>query len=356
MSSMRRIALVGLGAAARHIHLPAYRSLAGARVVAGCDAVAPSGRVDFPVYSSLQELLAREAIDVAVIATPTESHHALTRTCLEHKVHVLCEKPFADTVAQATELVRLADAHGVRLAVNNEFRFMRCHAAAQSLIGQAPFGELRFVHMHQTFRTSAQSEAGWRGDDPERTNKEFGTHVFDLCRFFFGTEPVALYAHMPRPDGGRGPDLLNLVDLEFPHDRWARITLDRLTRGRHRYLDIRLDGTHATIETELGGHLALGAGVHASTRRPYIDFDLSLGARAYLFDGERKRKLASDPLDLFAAATRALMQAFLAALDNGHPPPCSGRDNLRTFALMRAAYDASRAPGRFDLGFLRDLP
>jgi len=353
---MRRIALVGLGAAARHIHLPAYRSLAGARVVAGCDNDPRGERYDFPVYRSLSELLAREAVDIAVIATPTASHHALTRQCLEHKLHVLCEKPFADTVEQAIELVRLADAQGVSLAVNNEFRFMRSHAAAQRLIGQPEFGELRFVHMHQTFRTSASSEAGWRGDDPERTCKEFGTHVFDLCRFFFGSEPVSLYAHMPRPGDGGGPDLLNLIDLEFPQDRWARITLDRLTRGRHRYLDIRLDGTRATIETELGGHMALAIGVHASTRRPFVDCDLSMGARAHLFDGERKRKLAADPLDLFAAATRALMQAFLDALDHEQPPPCSGRDNLRTFALMRAAYDAAQTRSRLDLAFLRDLP
>src|SRR5215471_14824309 len=89
-SSMRRIALVGLGAAARHIHLPAYRSLAGARVVAGCDNDPRGERYDFPVYRSLSELLAGEAVDIAVIATPTASHHALTRQCLEHKLHVLC--------------------------------------------------------------------------------------------------------------------------------------------------------------------------------------------------------------------------------------------------------------------------
>src|SRR5262245_59701936 len=98
MGSVRRVALVGLGAAARHIPLPAYRSLAGARVVAGCDGAAPAERFDFPVYRSLSELLARETVDIAVIATPTVSHHALARQCLEHKLHVLCEKPFADTV------------------------------------------------------------------------------------------------------------------------------------------------------------------------------------------------------------------------------------------------------------------
>lgn len=352
---MRRIVIVGLGAATRHIHVPAYRSLPGASVVAGCDPAARAADFPFPIYDDLDRMLDRAAADIAVIATPTESHFALAAACIERGLHVLCEKPFTQTVDEAVRLVDMASRKGVRIAVNNEFRFMRCHAAARAMIGTAEFGELLFVQMNQTFRASAATEAGWRGDDPERTCKEFGTHVFDLCRYFFDAEPVALHAHMPRPGGGRGPDMLNLIDLQFPGDRWARITLDRLSRGRHRYLDVRLDGTAGTVETELGGHAALGVGVHASSRRPYLDVDLSMGGRTFLFVGERKRKLAADPLALFATATRVLMAGFLRALDDGTAPPCEGRDNVRTLALMRAAYEAAAGTGRIDLGFLQGL-
>jgi predicted dehydrogenase len=352
---MKRIALVGLGAAARHIHLPAYHKLAGARVVAGCDVHPPAGRLAFPVFDSLTAMLDAQAADIVVIATPPQTHVELAALCLERGLHVLCEKPFTPTVEEGVRLVRLADAKGVRIVVNNEFRFMRCHAAARAMVGQPKFGELLFVQMNQTFRTSAHTEAGWRGEDTERTCKEFGTHVFDLARFFFGAEPERLFARMPRPGRGGGPDLLNLFDLQFPGDRWARITLDRLTRGRHRYLDVRLDGTHGVVETELGGHLALGLGVHASSRRPYLDFDLSPGGRAFLFEGERKTKLATDPLGLFAAATRELMRRFMQSLDDGSAPPCEGRDNVRTLALMRGAYSAAVGSGELDLAFLRDL-
>lgn len=353
---MRRIGLVGLGAAAHHIHIPACKGLVGATLAAGCDPAPRGERLGFPVYESLPQMLQREQLDLVIIATPTESHFELARLCLEAGRHVLCEKPFTTTIDEAVRLVLLARERGLRIAVNNEFRFMRCHAAARALVGSARFGELLFVQMNQTFRTSAQTEAGWRGEDPERTCKEFGTHVFDLARFFFGCEPEELYAHMPRPAKGTGPDMLNLIDLRFPGDRWARITLDRLTRGRHRYLDVRLDGTVATVETELGGHVSIALGLHATSRRPYLDADISMGGRAYAVEGERRRKLAADPLALFAHATRALLQAFVSALDQGRAPPCEGRDNLRTFALMRAAYEAAGASGRVDLGFLAELP
>ena len=150
--------------------------------------------------------------------------------------------------------------------------------------------------------------------------------------------------------------MLNLIDLEFAHDRWARITLNRVTRGPHRYLDIRLDGAAGSVVTELGGHASVEAGLDARSRRPYLRADISPGARAILYQGERRHKLASDSLGLFADATRRLMQAFLAALASGARPPCDGSDNLRSFAIMRAAYDSAHLDRDVDLGFLGALP
>lgn len=351
---MKRIALIGLGAAARQIHVPACAGLPGARIVAGCDPAAVAGAWPFPVYDALDLLFGRHDCDIAIVATPPESHATIVAACLERGWHVLCEKPFAPTLGEALALVRLADARRRKLAVNNEFRFMRCHAAARAQIGTQAFGELLFVQVDQTFRMSPGSEADWRAADRERTCKEFGTHVFDLCRFFYGAEPTRLYARMPGA-AARG-DLLDLIDLRFPGDRWARITLDRLTRGRHRYLDIRLDGSAGSVETHLGGRLAMGVGVQAATRRPYIDAELSLGGRAYLYHGERRHRLAADPLALFAGATRELLRQFIAAIDADARPPCDGRDNLRTLALMRAAYEAAAGSGEADLAFLDDLP
>ena len=120
-----------------------------------------------------------------------------------------------------------------------------------------------------------------------------------------------------------GPDMLNLVDLDFGDGRFARITLDRLTKGRHRYLECRLDGTEATIETELGGALELQFGVRAATRRPFFNGDFSAGGRAFLWRGENRRKLASDGFNLFADATRKLLRAFLLSIRDETVPPCS---------------------------------
>jgi len=346
---MIRIALVGLGAASRTIHLPALRRIPRLVLVGGVDPD-PRDCAGLARFPDVATLLREARPDIVVVATPPATHFPLARQLLESGCHVFLEKPLSSTLEEGAALVRAARDSGRHLVVNNEFRYMNCHAAARAQIGREGFGELRFVHMHQTFRVSAASETGWRGVAPERTCAEFGIHALDLCRYFFAADPSALQARMGSATGSAGPDMLNLIDVAFPDGRMARITLDRLTRGRHRYLDCTLDGTQGTVETELGGAVELHLGVRAGTRRPYVEFDVSAGGRAFLFAGERRRKIAADPLDLFAAATRVLMNAFLDALESGREPPCSAADNFRSFALMRAAYDSAREGREITMG------
>ena len=219
---------------------------------------------------------------------------------------------------------------------------MNIHQAAKQLIGSPRFGNLLFLTAHQTFYTDSKTEMGWRSSETQRTGKEFATHVLDLCRFFFDEEPVSILSRMPKPNRPDGPDYLNLIQLEFSGDRVAHIILDRLCRGRHRFLDIRLDGTAGCVETHLGGGIELSAGVRGGTRKPFLRTDISMGGWARLYHGESFQKVASDPIDIFAAATRRLLNDFIVALDKGSTPPCHASDNCRTLALMIAAYESSR--------------
>jgi len=341
-----RIAIAGLGASARQIHLPAYNSLPALEVVGGCDPLARAADFPFPVFASVSEMLEKTRPDILAVVTPPDSHFDLVSRGLQAGCHVFCEKPFMNTLEEAEAVIALAGRSGRQVVVNNQYRFMRIHRAAKTKIGSSEFGDLLFVSMHQTFVVTAETEAGWRGQDPQRTAKEFGTHALDLCRYFFGENPTSVSARMPRAGRPDGPDHLDLIQLEFSRDRIAHITLDRLSRGRHRYLDIRLDGEAGSIETSLGGRLEASVGIRPATRRPFLALDIAMGGRARLFFGERFEVLAREPLNLFAAATGELMRAFLAALERGETPPCNAADNRYTLALMLGAYesDAKRVP------------
>lgn len=337
---LRRIALAGLGRAAREIHLPAYAGIPGLAVVGGFDPAAVGSEFPFPLFSSAEEMLGRTRPDLLAVLTPPSSHFALTCLGLRAGCHVLCEKPFMPTLEEALQVCEQSRASRRWVVVNNQYRFMNIHAEAKKRIGAPEFGNLLFVEAHQTFHTSEATEAGWRGAEPRRTCQEFGTHVLDLCRFLFGEDPLAVTARMPRPSRPGGPDYLDLVRLDFSGDRSAQVTLDRLSRGPHRYLALRLDGSAGLLETRIGGRLELRAGVRGKTWAPYVEGDFAPGGCARLYHGEGYRTIARDPLNLFANATRRLVLALLEALDKGGVPPCHAEDNRRTLALMLAAYES----------------
>ena len=347
MTDALGIAVVGLGSAARRIHLPAIAKTPGLRVIGGVDPVEEPASFAFPVHRSLTELLATSRPDIVAIVTPPDSHYALVREALAAGAHVFCEKPFVLTLDEGHAVVQAARAADRHVVVNNEFRFMNVHEAAHRQIGTETFGDLLFVSMHQTFFVTEETEKGWRGEAKQRTCFEFGTHALDLCRFFFGEEPRAISARMPKPGRPGGADYLNLIQLEFSGDRVAHITLDRLSRGPHRYLDIRLDGSKSCIETRLGGKAEVSFGLRSGSKRPFARLDLAASASADLYQGERRRRLATDPSDLFAHSTAKLLREMLRAIRNGEKPPCSAEDNLNTLALMLAAYRSSEAGGTF---------
>jgi D-apiose dehydrogenase len=311
-------------------------------VVGGCDRAAPGRRFPFPIFDSPDQMLTELRPDIVTIATPPDSHFELTRVALRAGCHVFCEKPFVSNLAEADEIIALSQTVGRTVVVNNQFRFIRTHAIARDWIGKRGFGELRFLQAQQTFIVNAATEAGWRGADPQRTCKDFGIHVLDLCRFFFGEDPWAITARMPRPGGRGGADYLNLIVLEFSGDRVAQIVLDRLCRGRNAYLDLRLDGSQATIETSIGGRIELRLGAGGSPRQCYAHFDLVIGGHADLIREGRSRRLATAPRNVFAHGTALLMQAMIDALSRGVAPPCCAEDNIRTLALMLAAYESAQ--------------
>ena len=314
----------------------------------GVDPAGPPPGFRAPLFESLEALVEGAQPDWLAILTPPSSHADLVHRGLRAGCHVFCEKPLTPDLPTAKTLIDLALSSDRHLVVNQEFRFMEQHQAAHRALGGKDLGDLLFLEARQTFFTDEGTESGWRGQEERRTCQEFGIHVLDLCRFFFGEEPEKIYARMPRPRGG--PDLLNLIQLDFPGERSAQIVLDRLSRGRHDYLDLRLDGTRGVVETHLGGRVEVRGGLRGGSRRPFLELDVAGGGRARLYQGERFRTLGRDPLSLFATATQRLLEAVFEALRQGKEPPCLAADHLRSLALVEAAYESDRLglPLHFD--------
>ncbi|MCZ6766805.1 MAG: Gfo/Idh/MocA family oxidoreductase [bacterium] len=352
---MIRIAIIGLGAAARNIHLPAYSKLRGkVRVVAGCDPdegarASQSAKWGLPeVYEDPRAMIESTKPDVVSICTPPHLHHEQSSMALGYGCHVFCEKPLADDLQEVDDLIAKAEAADRLLVVNSEFPFMNIHASAKKLIGSPRFGRLLFLHASQTFRPTEATEAGWRQEMSRRLGLEFGVHVLDLVRFFFGEDPVRIFAHMPRGSTKARSDVINVISLEFSDGRGASIVLDRLSKGPERYLKMRLDGEFATIETSIGGEVRLEVGLHTRARRPYMRLGLAKGGTAVLQNGDRSTTIAREGINPFADATAVHFANMIEAIQNGGEPPGNARDNRRTLGLVFAAYDSAQSGEALD--------
>src|SRR5262245_46526565 len=193
-----RVAIIGLGAVTRNIHLPAYAQLRDrVKVVAGCDVDArardwAAGRLP-EIYEDPQEMIRRARPDVVAICSPPALHHEQTIAALAQGCHVFCEKPMAMSLAQADEMIAAADRAQRLVMVNTQFPSMKIHQAAKQLVGAPEFGSLLFLEARQTFRPGEASEAGWRKAMARRLCFEFGVHVFELIRFFFADTPNRIF-------------------------------------------------------------------------------------------------------------------------------------------------------------------
>ncbi len=342
--------MIGLGAAARRIHLPACRLLQSrVSVVAGCDPDVAAReetqkRWRLPaIFSDPDEMLQKTKPDVVSVCTPPALHRDHSLLALRSGCHVFCEKPLAENLHQADEIIEASEKAGRRVAVNNQFPCMKIYSAAKRLVGSPNFGRLLFLQACQTFRPSEMTEAAWRGQLERRVCFEFGIHVFELIRFFFEVNPVRIFARMPNPAHLAHFDVLNLISVEFSDGRAASVILNRLSKGPERYLDLRLDGEFASIETRIGGEARLAVGLHTAERRPFLDLSWALGGKAVLQVGNRSRVIAREGINPFADATAIHFGNFLDAIQSGAVPPGTAMDNRDTLALVCAAYDSAQS-------------
>jgi predicted dehydrogenase len=151
---------------------------------------------DVPVARTLEELLADKQIQLCVIATPNASHFALAKACLLAGRDVVVDKPFAPTLGESEELVRLAAEHGRLITVYQDRRWDGDFGTVKKLVQSGRLGMVvEYEARFDRFRLEAKANA-WR----ERTDQpgagvlfDLGPHVIDQALVLFG-EPRAITA------------------------------------------------------------------------------------------------------------------------------------------------------------------
>ncbi len=304
MSNSLRAAVIGVGYLGR-FHAQKYAALPDVELVGVVDAhPETAGRVaaelGVPAFTDYRELLgATPRVDLVSVASTTETHHAVARDCLAAGVHVLAEKPITVTVAQADELIALADAKTLVLQVGHLERFNPAWLAVKDKIRRPVFIE---AHRMAPFKA--------RGIDVSVV-LDLMIHDLDLILPLVGS-PLADLRASGVSVLTDGIDIAN-ARLEFANGCVANLTASRTSTASLRRL--RVFQHHEYISIDFG------------ERRIGIS-----RKREALIEGE-------PPLDTETFqqppgdALMTEIQAFVDAVRRGARPVVSGREGRDALAV-----------------------
>ena len=215
-------------------------------------------------------LIARDDVDLVDIAAPGDLHAPIAIAALEAGKHVLCEKPLANTLAEAEAMKAAADAaypRGARAMVGFNYRRVPALALARRLVEQGRIGPLRHVRAVylQDWLADPETPMTWRMR-AERAGSgalgDLGAHVVDLARYLTGDEIAVVSAvsatfvrERPMADG-TGNGTVTVHDAVVFAGRLASGALasfeaTRYATGRKNGLRIELNGARGSLAFDL---------------------------------------------------------------------------------------------------------
>jgi hypothetical protein len=330
------IGAVGAGFIMRDCHLPAYAT-AGFRTVAITSRTRVTAEEtaqlrEIPrVYDSVARLLEDPEVQIVDIAVPPDQQLGVVREVVARGKHVkgiLAQKPLGMNYREAVEIVRLCEHAGITLGVNQNMRYDQSIRAVKTLLTRGVLGEpvLATIDMRAIPHWMPWQEAlGWL------TLRVMSIHHLDCFRFLFG-DPDRIYASA-RPDPRTRfahRDGICLYILEWDSglraSSWDDVWTGPAREGAEGDIGIRwrVEGTDGLATGTIGWP-------DYPARRPStLDFSTKQQP-GYWF---RPRW----PDVWFPDAFVGPMAQLMCAIEDGQEPEISGRDNLKTMALVDAAY------------------
>jgi len=137
-------------------------------------------------------LVGRDDVDLVDICTPGDTHTEIALAALAAGKHVLCEKPLANSVADARAMTEAATAHpGLVAMVGFTYRRVPAIQLARQLVAEGRIGQVRHVRAQylQDWIADPQAPLSWRLDKQKAGSGalgDIGAHVVDLAQFITG--------------------------------------------------------------------------------------------------------------------------------------------------------------------------
>ncbi|MDG6220015.1 MAG: Gfo/Idh/MocA family oxidoreductase [Candidatus Thermoplasmatota archaeon] len=323
-----RVGVIGTGSMGRN-HVRVLSEIAELVGIADPDREARenlANKYGIQSYGATEELLAQKP-EAVVVATPTEHHYSIAKTCMEKGVHVLLEKPMCKTPEEGEELVKLAEQNGLTFAIGQIERHNPVVGAAKDHLSKGTFGEL--------FTMSSKRVSSF----PARIRDvgvimDLGIHDIDAMRHLAGSEVASVYATAGMVAGSDKEKYGNIL-LQFENGVSGFVEVNWVTPMKVRKLWL----TCANDFVELD-YMNQSLMISSSQTGEYDANDLFRVPYEYHIRNVALKK--SEPL-------KRELQDFLDAIENKKEPLVTGRDGLNTLRVALAALESYRTKSRVEM-------
>lgn len=324
------IGIIGCGGIVQYAVLPTYKKN-NLNIVACYDinrATADKVAAEFgisKVYDSLEALLADPAVEICEISVPPHHQLDIARACIAAGKHLLCQKPLADTLPHAAEIVRLASEGGVKLAVNQQLRWGQGLRAARRLIEKGWIGQVVDASIQVSVNTPWHMWP-WLAISPRLEVQYHSIHYIDAIRSILGDPVWVTSRHARNPlQGEIVGETKTITIMDYADDLQVFIADNHYNHSDDYFAVFRFIGT----EGHITGTLA------AMYDYPRLADTLEWSSKVHYPDKRFEAKLEGKWIpDAFIGPTASLMHA----IQTDGLPETDGYDNLQTLRVVEAAY------------------
>lgn len=276
-----KAALIGAGHMGRY-HAQKLARLPGVALAAVVDAdLVRAQALGAPAFDDYRAIFGKA--DAAVIAVPTDRHYEIARECLQHGVHLLIEKPIATTLAQADELIALAQQQGLVLQCGHVERYNRTFRALHARMDRVVFIE-------------AERLAGFKSRGAEvDVVLDLMIHDLDLACALARAEPTGVSACGFRVLT-RDIDIAN-ARIEFANGCVANLSASRVSQAPVRKLRVFQPDLYVSADLQAGKlrYVREAGGAIAETEETYSGSDaLAEQAAAFVAAVEKRAPVEID--------------------------------------------------------------
>ncbi|WP_419806426.1 Gfo/Idh/MocA family oxidoreductase [Terriglobus sp.] len=348
-----RTGVIGFGLAGRVFHAPFVHAARGLDLHSIVQRNGDEAARAFPHAQVLRlaDDLFHSDVELVVVGTPNNTHVPLARAAIEAGKHVVIDKPFAPTSAEAEELEALAQKQGVLLAPFHNRRFDGDFLTLRKLLDEGSLGRpVTLLSRFDRFRPVPRPNT-WKETEGAEHGllMDLGPHLVDQSLVLFG-RPESITADV-RTDR----DATNIEDafditLHFERDgRKIRVDLGSTMIAAEPQPRFLLHGTAGSfrksgVDPQEPAILA-GATVPAQAEAADEWFTEDRAAWGTLttpvHPGDPTR-LRSEPVPTERGNYRVFYQGIAEAIRDGATPPTTPRDAIRVARLLEMARESSR--------------